>query len=189
MLSGLADTCTVPTTIHYSASKQQLLSLSPPLSTAMPFCCLISKTFPSKFLVKCNTTKQTQIKHSNVIPRSKPRSLLLLSSFVPATVLLTAQSIFQAGKDVATHMSSWRVLLTEALFHLPLSHTIEAVPNYTPDLYVHCCSCLNLLKLRPPWGVQPGIYSEDFPAFSWAHEYSSGKFTFSCNGFKFSSLC
>lgn len=116
----------------------------------MPFCCLISKTFPSKFLVKCNTTKQTQIKHSNVIPRSKPRSLLLLSSFVPATVLLTAQSIFQAGKDVATHMSSWRVLLTEALFHLPLSHTIEAVPNYTPDLYVHCCSCLNLLKLRPP---------------------------------------
>lgn len=189
MLSGLADTCTVPTTIHYSASKQQSLSLSPPLSTAMPFCCLISKTFPSKFLVKCNTTKQTQIKHSNVIPRSKPRSLLLLSSFVPATVLLTAQSIFQAGKDVATHMSSWRSTLTEALFHLPLSHTIEAVPNYTPDLYVHCCSCLNLLKLRPPWGVQPGIYSEDFPAFSWAHEYSSGKFTFSCNGFKFSSLC
>lgn len=79
-----------------------------------------------------------------MMPCFKPRSLLLLSSsFVPATVLLTAQSIFQAGKDVATHTGSWKVLFTEAL-HLPRSCTTSDYSKLDSRL-----ACALLLLPRP----------------------------------------
>lgn len=81
MLSGLADTCTVPTTVRYSASKQQQsLSLPPSLNTAMPFCCLISKTFPSKVQYHQADTDQTQQNDAMLQAQVSSAPLLLFCS-------------------------------------------------------------------------------------------------------------